>query len=249
MLDLDGVCAVIVAVLCVIHVIQPDGWVGTGHLSGGHDRCQCGRLAQRAPLRRIEPGLAGNRDQRVGVGRRPVRGVRRRQRTPCPTCRSPTRPWIASYVAVGVGMLQLLRRSHRRNRRDIDGLIDMAVIALIAVLVLWQFWIGPSVSDTIGAVVRAERVGVVSDPRRDSARGRAQDAPRAAYRVRRWGCFLAGGVALLADLRLHVPDRRPGGLRQRLLDVGWMAGAALLAAGCWRSSGPGDRRRTEHRSR
>ncbi len=56
--------------------------------------------------------------------------------------------WIASYVGVGVGMLQVLRGAHRRTRRDLDGLIDMAVIALIAVLILWQFWIEPSMSDT-----------------------------------------------------------------------------------------------------
>ena len=49
---------------------------------------------------------------------------------------------------VAVGMLQILRRCHRRTRRDLDALIDMAVIALIAILILWQFWIEPSMSDT-----------------------------------------------------------------------------------------------------
>ena len=121
-------------------------------------------------------------------------------------------------------MLQLLRGGHRRTRRDLDGLIDMAVIALIAVLILWQFWIAASVSDTsvplfvrsvwasypiLDAILLAVVLRTLVELRTNST----------------MGMLLAGGVGLLADLRLHVPDRRSRGLGQcrARRRVGWPA--------------------------
>ena len=112
-------------------------------------------------------------------------------------------------------MLQLLRRGHRRTRRDLDGLIDMAVIALVAVLILWQFWIAPSISDT--SVPLFVRSVWASYPILDAILLAVVLRTLVELRTNTtMGVFLAAGVGLLADLRLHVPDRRPGGLGQRV---------------------------------
>ena len=53
-------------------------------------------------------------------------------------------------------MLQLLRRGHRHDRHDLDGLIDAAVIIVVAVLLVWQFWLDPGITDeSVSLAVRA----------------------------------------------------------------------------------------------
>ena len=160
-----------------------------------------------------------------------------RSTTPSPMCRSPTRRGSRSYLAVGVGMLQLLRHGHRRTRRDIErsdrhgGDRPHRGAHPVAVLDLRER------QRHKRAVVRAERLGVVPDPRRDSPRGRAQDARPAPIELDD-GDAARRRCGLLADLRLHISDRRPEGFVSVMLDVGWMAGAALLAAGCRRVPDP-----------
>jgi two-component system sensor histidine kinase/response regulator len=56
-------------------------------------------------------------------------------------------PWLLSYIGVGVGILRLLRSGRRSARTDLDGVIDMAVVALVAMLVMWYFWLEPTLSD------------------------------------------------------------------------------------------------------
>ena len=116
------------------------------------------------------------------------------------------------------------------------------------VLILWQFWIEPSISDTsvplfvrsvwasypiLDAILLAVVLRTLVELRTESDDG---DVPR---RRRR----------LLADLRLHVPDRRSGGLRRRparrrVDGRRRPAGRRVLA-----SSGPRRRRRAESRDR
>ena len=141
--------------------------------------------------------------------------------------------WIAAYLAVAVGMLQLLRRGHRRTRRQLDGLIDMAVIALIAVLILWHFWIAPSVSDT--SVPLFVRSVWASYPILDAILLAVVLRTLVELRTKTtMGVFLAAGVGLwlISDFTFLIAA--PGGSVSVLLDIGWMAGAALLAAGCRR---------------
>ena len=140
--------------------------------------------------------------------------------------------WIASYVGVSLGLLVVLRRGERSSRTDIDGLIDMVVVALVAVLVLWQFWVHSTITDTsyplfvrcvwavypvLDAVLLALVVRTLIERRTHSITG--------------W--LLTGGVLcwLVSDFAflIFVTD----GILSSLLDVGWMAGAMLLAAGCW----------------
>ena len=146
-------------------------------------------------------------------------------------------PWIASYLGVGLGMLQLLRGGHRRTRRDLDGLIDMAVIALIAVLILWQFWISASVSDTsVPLFVRSVWASYpILDAILLAVVLRTLVELRASSTM---GMLLAGGAVcwLLSDFTFLIAA--PEGFVSVVLDVGWMAGAALLAAGCRRVPNP-----------
>jgi diguanylate cyclase (GGDEF)-like protein/PAS domain S-box-containing protein len=142
-------------------------------------------------------------------------------------------PWMLSYVALGIAMLWVLRRGNNRARSDFDGLIDMAVVALVAMLVLWQFWLAPSITDSSTALI--VRVVWAVYP--------IFDATMLALVVRllierragtAWGVLLAGGVSswLVSDFWFLITT--PGRFVSSVLDVGWMMGAALLAGACWR---------------
>ena len=240
-----GVCVVIVAVLCLIHVIQPDGWVGqVTYLTVTIGASVVAWLSVRRGGASSRVWLA------IGISASALGDVLYEAyvavKDTVPDVSIADAPWIASYLAVGVGMLQLLRRGHRRSRRDIDGLIDMAVIALIAVLILWQFWISASVSDTsvplfvrsvwasypiLDAILLAVVLRTLLELRSSST----------------MGMLLAGGALcwLISDFTFLIAA--PEGFVSVLLDVGWMAGAALLAAGCRRVPDPAtddDRRRS-----
>ena len=137
----------IVAVLCVIHVLRPDGWVGLAtYLTVTIGASVVAWLSVR------RGGASSRFWLAVGISASALGDVLYEAyvavEDTVPDVSIADAPWIASYLAVGLGMLQLLRHGHRHTRRDLDGLIDMAVIALIAVLILWQFWISASVSDT-----------------------------------------------------------------------------------------------------
>ena len=138
---------VIVAVLCGIHVLRPDGWFGqTTYLTVTIGASVVAWLSVRrgGPSSRFWLAVGISASALADVVYQVYVLVRNTE----PDVSIADAPWIASYVAVGLGMLQLLRGGHRRTRRDLDALIDMAVIALIAVLILWQFWISASISDT-----------------------------------------------------------------------------------------------------
>ena len=231
-----GVCVVVVAVVCVIHVIQPDGWVGQfTYLTVTIGASVVAWLSVRRGGASSRVWLA------IGISASALGDVLYEAyvavKDTVPDVSIADVPWIASYLAVGVGMLQMLRRGHRRSRRDIDGLIDMAVIALIAVLILWQFWISASVSDTsvplfvrsvwasypiLDAILLAVVLRTLLELRSSST----------------MGMLLAGGALcwLISDFTFLIAA--PEGFVSVMLDVGWMAGAALLAAGCRRVPDP-----------
>ena len=104
-----GVCAVIVAVLCVIHVIQPDGWVGqVTYLTVTIGASVVAWLS-------VHRGGASSRVWlAIGISASALGDVLYEAyvavRDTVPDVSIADAPWIASYLAVGVGMLQLLRR-------------------------------------------------------------------------------------------------------------------------------------------
>lgn len=141
--------------------------------------------------------------------------------------------WIASYIGIGVAMLSLLRKGHERLRSAVDGLIDMAVIALVACLLLWEFWLkGTFTDESVPISIRfvwaayplldAVLLGLVV---RTLIERRTHTGT---------GILLAFGVTcwLISDFYFFIIVS-PSELIANLLDVGWMLGAALLAGACW----------------
>ncbi|MET0324935.1 MAG: EAL domain-containing protein [Ilumatobacteraceae bacterium] len=141
--------------------------------------------------------------------------------------------WIGAYVGIGAAMLVVLRRGHHDRHDEVDGLIDAAVIVLVTVLLVWQFWLDPGISD--GSVSLGVRAVWASYPILDAVLlafvVRSIMARRTQAAV---GLAISAGVLcwLAADFSYMI--FAPTGLAADLMDVGWMLGAALLAAGCWR---------------
>ncbi|MGD9998642.1 MAG: putative bifunctional diguanylate cyclase/phosphodiesterase [Ilumatobacteraceae bacterium] len=140
--------------------------------------------------------------------------------------------WIASYVGLAVAMLVLLRLGRRRARTDVDGLIDMAVVALVCALVLWQLWLSSTFSDD--SVSLFVRVLWAAYPVLDATLLVLVIRTLAERRTRTsMGLLLASGVVcwLVSDFwfLIGVPEGRV----TDLLDIGWMVGAALLAGAAW----------------
>ncbi|MET0909215.1 MAG: EAL domain-containing protein [Ilumatobacteraceae bacterium] len=141
-------------------------------------------------------------------------------------------PWIGSYVGVGMAVLIVMRRGRHTWGGEIDGLIDVAVIGIVVSLVLWQFWLHSTLTDT--SVPVFVRVVWAAYP--------VLDAMLLALVVRfmvvrrrhqAMSLLLAAGVAcwLASDFIFIIAE--PGGSVGALLDVGWMLGGALLAAATW----------------
>jgi diguanylate cyclase (GGDEF)-like protein/PAS domain S-box-containing protein len=143
--------------------------------------------------------------------------------------------WIASYVGVGLAMFLLLRRGRRSDRSEVDGLIDMAVIVLVSSLILWEFWVNATFSDTsyplfvrcvwaaypiLDATLLALVIRTLIEKRTHTSAA----------------LLLASGVScwLISDFCFLILF--PEGWVASMLDVGWMVGAALLAAACWFTS-------------
>jgi diguanylate cyclase (GGDEF)-like protein/PAS domain S-box-containing protein len=142
-------------------------------------------------------------------------------------------PWIASYVAIGIGLLLALHRGADGARADIDGMIDMVVIGVVSLLVIWEFWLSKTVADTsysmfvrgVWAVYPILDAALLAIVLRAVLERRAQ---------------LVSGVVLLGGLLTWLFSDfvwmaiTPSGLFSAALDVGWMVGAVLLAVGSWR---------------
>ncbi len=138
-------------------------------------------------------------------------------------------PWLASYVAISIGLLMLLRATRRGDRSDVDGMIDMAVVGVVSLLVVWQIALQATVNDS--SVALNVRVVWGAYPILDAAllalvvRTIITRTPGAR--------LLAAGVAcwLVSDLLYML---FPGSSTWAVwLDAGWMVGAALLAAATW----------------
>jgi diguanylate cyclase (GGDEF)-like protein/PAS domain S-box-containing protein len=138
-------------------------------------------------------------------------------------------PWLASYVTIVFGLLMLLRRTRRADRSDVDGMIDMLVVGVVALLLIWQVSLGATVTD--GSLPLEVRVVWGSYPILDAAL--LALVVRATVARTPGAVLLAGGVAcwLFSDLfYMLFPDSTAWA---GWLNAGWMAGAALLAAATW----------------
>jgi len=130
-------------------------------------------------------------------------------------------PWMGSYLAVGAAMVALLREE-RAHRRDIDGLIDTAVMGVVSFLVVWQFWVEPTLSDPAMSV--RDRSVLAAYPILDAAlvalAGRVVTSTSSSRRTGS-GMLVAGvGCWLGSDLGFLILGSESS--FGRWLDAGWM---------------------------
>jgi diguanylate cyclase (GGDEF)-like protein/PAS domain S-box-containing protein len=151
--------------------------------------------------------------------------------------------WLFAYVGVVVGLFILLKV--HRDGRDRDGALDMAAVAVVALLVLWQFSVEQIVSDASTAV--AIRAVWAAYPILDAVLlavvVRTVLARRTAATA---GGLLAVGAAcwLVSDfVYVAVADSASyATVWSRWLGVGWLLGAATIAAASWTRRRPAERK-------
>jgi diguanylate cyclase (GGDEF)-like protein/PAS domain S-box-containing protein len=147
-------------------------------------------------------------------------------------------PWLSSYLAVGAALLMLLRRSDRRQRHDLEGVIDVLVVLVAGSLLAWELAIAATVADsTLPVSVRAVwSLYPIMDAVLLSLVVRL-----ALSRRDRCSILIAGGVAcwLASDFAFMLLALSDG--FSVWLEVGWLVGAVLLAAGALRGSTIGSR--------
>ena len=137
--------------------------------------------------------------------------------------------WLASYVAMGAGVLVLVDRS--APRRGADRALELAAPVTVSLLLVWQLAVGPTVADTsnplgvrlvwsLYPVVDALLLSIVLQA---VVRGLARTTT---------ALLLASGLScwLVADLFYAMPATADEGT---LLDVAWMVGPACIAMACW----------------
>ena len=134
-------------------------------------------------------------------------------------------PFLAGYVALGLGLTVLARTARRSGRQRIDGWIDAAVVFVAALLLMWHV----SIADTVGdaSVSLGTRVVWASYPALDAALiALVFRLVGAGRRDRSTAALAAGSVCwLVSDVGFLLAPDASG-----LLDAGWMLGGAFLAA-------------------
>ncbi|UDY36358.1 putative bifunctional diguanylate cyclase/phosphodiesterase [Dermatobacter hominis] len=149
-----------------------------------------------------------------------------------PSVSLPDVPWLSSYLLVGAAMVATVPEWRRRIRSDGDALIDMAVVAVLAILVVGELWAGPMIFD--GSVPVLDRTVWATYP--------VLDALLLCLLVRmlldgetprRVTWPLAGGVScwLVSDMGFLVVGEESWLVGP--MNAGWIVGAALLATACW----------------
>ncbi|MGZ4689659.1 MAG: putative bifunctional diguanylate cyclase/phosphodiesterase [Acidimicrobiia bacterium] len=153
-------------------------------------------------------------------------------------------PWLASYVAIAVGLFKLLRASRLGDRRDIDGMIDMAVVGVVSLLIVWQVGVQATLTDT--SLPIGVRVVWASYPILDAAL-LALVVRTALTRRSQFsgGLLLTAGVTcwLFSDFFYMLFPASTSWVPW--LDAGWMIGAYLLAAATWEHAPRGARQRLQ----
>lgn len=140
--------------------------------------------------------------------------------------------WLASYVCVGVALGLLIRRSRVRWRDSPDIMFDAATAAVISATAAWVFWVSPTMfngADAFGVRLVWSAYPVLDAVLLGALARVVLTRPHPSRALR----LVASGVAmwLLADIGFLVwsEDSAAG----PWLDVGWMLGSLLLAAGTW----------------
>jgi diguanylate cyclase (GGDEF)-like protein/PAS domain S-box-containing protein len=138
-------------------------------------------------------------------------------------------PWLLSYLAIVIGLLMLLRRTRRGDGSDVDGVIDVLVVGVVALILIWQVSLQATVTD--GSLAPEVRAIWASYPILDAAL-LALVVRTAVARVP-GALVLVGGVScwLFSDFFYLLFPESTAWLAW--LNAGWMVGAVLLATATW----------------
>jgi two-component system sensor histidine kinase/response regulator len=148
-------------------------------------------------------------------------------------------PYVVGYLGLGAALLVIaVRSSHGggpRSRLDVDAVIDAVTVVIVSVMVLWSVSIRDIVDDE--SVTAPVRVILAAYPILDAVllalvlRILSVRRHRETLRVRfavGVGCWLASDLGYLF---LDYSEQLSA-----FLDLGWMAGALLMATSTWRTS-------------
>jgi diguanylate cyclase (GGDEF)-like protein/PAS domain S-box-containing protein len=137
--------------------------------------------------------------------------------------------WFASYVAIGGALLRTLRGHGRIDR---DGMVDIAVVFLVALLVQWDLAFDKIVTDATLPVF--ERFVVAMYPTLDAALLALVVRAALSRRLHERLALLVGAGTvcwLLADFGYTL--FASVGTLEVWMNMGWMLGSLLLAAATW----------------
>ncbi|WP_134739322.1 response regulator [Nocardioides sp. 503] len=226
-------------VLLVVHAVFATGVVGdTTYLLAVFGAAVVAGVAfLRAPEgRRLVPGLiaAGLTSSAIGE----VAWYSYYWRGVEPDVSAADVPYFLSYVALGAAMFvaTLVRTREGRRRIDADAVLDALSILTVSILVFWSTSISGLVDDQSISPFETAVLGAypVADAILLALVLRALATPRTRAAIGR--TFAAGALCWLASdlgyllLSLSTPV-------STVLDLGWMLGGLLMAAGAWMGTG------------
>jgi two-component system sensor histidine kinase/response regulator len=147
-------------------------------------------------------------------------------------------PYFLSYVGLGAALFAatLVRGDQGRRRLDRDALLDTLSILTVSVLVFWTTAIAGLIADeSIPAFDTAVLAAYpVADAILLALVLRALATPRTRAAV--GGTFAVGALCWLASDLGYLLLTLTGPV-STMLDLGWMLGGLLMAAGAWRRAG------------
>jgi diguanylate cyclase (GGDEF)-like protein/PAS domain S-box-containing protein len=137
--------------------------------------------------------------------------------------------WLSSYVVLGAA---LLSAPGARRTLDRDGIVDIVVVFIVAMLVQWELAFDEIVTDV--TVPAFDRLVWSLYPTFDAALLALVVRAALTRRLRGWNALLLGGGIscwLISDFAytLFALDAAA----QMWLNAGWMLGSVLMAVGTW----------------
>ncbi|MDP2292392.1 MAG: EAL domain-containing protein [Actinomycetota bacterium] len=149
--------------------------------------------------------------------------------------------WLGSYIAL-VGAL--LRAPRATERVDYDGVVDVVVVFIVAMLVQWELAFKDIVTDV--TVPAADRLVWALYPTFDAVLLALVIRAGLSRRLHGWNAVLLGGGIscwLLSDFGYTIFATE--GTLEVWLNVGWMVGSILLAFATWHQRSASGRRATQ----
>jgi diguanylate cyclase (GGDEF)-like protein/PAS domain S-box-containing protein len=233
-----GVLLLALAAIVVVHFKYPTGVVGDAtFLVGGWGAATAAWIgARRAPRgARLVPHLIAAGISSSAMGDLIYRIYQWNGTTPDMSVADIA--WLSSFLGLGAALFITLVRTGEQKRIDADAVIDAITVAVVSVLVFWNFSIAAIVSD--GSVSPVVRMVWAAYPVADAVlfalvlRALVNRRSRAAV-----GFTFAVGVACWLGADLGFLLLTVSGTFSAWLDVGWMLGAVLMARAAWRRPAP-----------